>query len=280
MATPRVIYEAKPGSPLEVDRERYARLARRDGGPHARGAVRRCPRRIGPRVAGARGPDLPHRRRRGAAGRRSQRVEPGQSARALLGLAHAPAPPGAPDDVRPALVVPALSPADADDHRPTPSSTGATRTAAAATICSARAATPTCTSSSTARSSTSAATAISCARCAPFHLTELDVHDVLNVFQVTGLTPEGRYFVKPSPARTRRLHRVLRGDRRALRDLGVPARRSLGAGVGARRRRSARHVPAARRRDLAAGRGAPRRVGAAGSRRTTRGGHGLLSKGT
>jgi uncharacterized protein YcgI (DUF1989 family) len=28
------------------------------------------------------------------------------------------------------------------------------------------------------------------------------VHDVLNVFQVTGLTPEGRYFVKPSPART------------------------------------------------------------------------------
>jgi hypothetical protein len=35
----------------------------------------------------------------------------------------------------------------------------------------------------------------------PFHLTELDVHDVLNVFQVTGLTPEGRYFTKPSPAR-------------------------------------------------------------------------------
>ena len=33
-------------------------------------------------------------------------------------------------------------------------------------------------------------------------LTEPDVHDVLNVFQVTGLTPEGRYFVKPSPART------------------------------------------------------------------------------
>ena len=36
---------------------------------------------------------------------------------------------------------------------------------------------------------------------APFHLTEFDVHDVLNVFQVTGLTAEGRYFVKPSPAR-------------------------------------------------------------------------------
>ena len=37
---------------------------------------------------------------------------------------------------------------------------------------------------------------------APFHLEERDVHDVLNVFQVTGLTPEGRYFVKASPGRT------------------------------------------------------------------------------
>jgi uncharacterized protein YcgI (DUF1989 family) len=36
---------------------------------------------------------------------------------------------------------------------------------------------------------------------APYRLTELDVHDVLNVFQVTGLTADGRYFVKPSAAR-------------------------------------------------------------------------------
>src|SRR2546425_4053631 len=36
---------------------------------------------------------------------------------------------------------------------------------------------------------------------APYHLTELDVHDVLNVFQVTGLTADGRYWVKPSPAK-------------------------------------------------------------------------------
>jgi uncharacterized protein YcgI (DUF1989 family) len=35
----------------------------------------------------------------------------------------------------------------------------------------------------------------------PFQLAERDVHDVLNVFQVTGLTSEGRYFVKPSPAK-------------------------------------------------------------------------------
>jgi uncharacterized protein YcgI (DUF1989 family) len=35
----------------------------------------------------------------------------------------------------------------------------------------------------------------------PVQLAERDVHDVLNVFQVTGLTAEGRYFVKPSPAK-------------------------------------------------------------------------------
>ena len=36
---------------------------------------------------------------------------------------------------------------------------------------------------------------------APYHLNESDVHDVLNIFQVTGLTLDDRYFVKPSPAR-------------------------------------------------------------------------------
>jgi len=35
----------------------------------------------------------------------------------------------------------------------------------------------------------------------PFGLTEADVHDVLNVFQVTGLV-DGRYFMKASPAQT------------------------------------------------------------------------------
>jgi uncharacterized protein YcgI (DUF1989 family) len=36
---------------------------------------------------------------------------------------------------------------------------------------------------------------------APYHLTELDVHDVLNIFQVTGLTEDDHYFMKPSPAK-------------------------------------------------------------------------------
>jgi len=37
---------------------------------------------------------------------------------------------------------------------------------------------------------------------APYRLTELDVHDVLNVFMVTGLRRDGRYFAKASPAKT------------------------------------------------------------------------------
>jgi uncharacterized protein YcgI (DUF1989 family) len=35
----------------------------------------------------------------------------------------------------------------------------------------------------------------------PWHLAEDDVHDNLNMFQVTGLTRDGRYFVKPCPAK-------------------------------------------------------------------------------
>ena len=35
----------------------------------------------------------------------------------------------------------------------------------------------------------------------PFGLTEPDVHDVINLFQVTGLDENGRYFMNPSPAR-------------------------------------------------------------------------------
>jgi len=37
---------------------------------------------------------------------------------------------------------------------------------------------------------------------APYRLTEFDVHDVLNIFMVTGLRRDGRYFAKASPAKT------------------------------------------------------------------------------
>ena len=35
----------------------------------------------------------------------------------------------------------------------------------------------------------------------PFGLTEFDVHDVLNVFQITGLDKDGKYFMEASPAK-------------------------------------------------------------------------------
>jgi uncharacterized protein YcgI (DUF1989 family) len=35
----------------------------------------------------------------------------------------------------------------------------------------------------------------------PYNLTEFDVHDVLNVFQITGLNKDDRYFMKSSPAK-------------------------------------------------------------------------------
>lgn len=35
----------------------------------------------------------------------------------------------------------------------------------------------------------------------PYRLTEQDVHDVLNIFQVTGIDEHGHYFMKPSPAK-------------------------------------------------------------------------------
>ena len=35
----------------------------------------------------------------------------------------------------------------------------------------------------------------------PYGLTELDVHDVLNVFQVTGLNDLGKYYMKPCPGK-------------------------------------------------------------------------------
>ncbi|KAF3915729.1 hypothetical protein AA313_de0205019 [Arthrobotrys entomopaga] len=35
----------------------------------------------------------------------------------------------------------------------------------------------------------------------PFGLTEFDIHDVLNIFQVTGLNSSGKYFMEASPAK-------------------------------------------------------------------------------
>jgi len=36
----------------------------------------------------------------------------------------------------------------------------------------------------------------------PYNLNEFDIHDNMNMFQVTGITHEGRYFAKPCPGQT------------------------------------------------------------------------------
>ena len=55
---------------------------------------------------------------------------------------------------------------------------------------------------------------------------EAHIHDVLNVFMCTGFTRDThQYFMKASPVRPRRLHRVLRRDRSSRRSFRMPGRR-------------------------------------------------------
>ena len=103
----------------------------------------------------------------------------------------------------------------------------------------------------------------------PYHLDESDVHDVLNIFQVTGLTRDDRYFVKPSPAKQGD-YSNFRRDRPALRDFHLSPRRPVGSGLGRRGRRSHRHLPPAGRRDISASSGTPRRLAVASDKRLPR----------
>ena len=114
MPAPRVIYEPKPGSPLAVDRDLYARLAENAG----RTLVERfvVPRRSGRawpvragqlfRLIAVDGPQVA-----------DLNVWSLDNPRALLGRAHAPASSGAPLHLRPAVVVPALSAPAPHHHR-------------------------------------------------------------------------------------------------------------------------------------------------------------------
>jgi uncharacterized protein YcgI (DUF1989 family) len=113
MAAPRVIYDAKPGSPLAVDHAFYARLARQPPSPtlvhrficaHALGPGLRCGRQLsaswreGPQVADFNAWNLDNR--------------------AAHAWASAPSsPPRARHHLRPALVLPALPPAHAHHHQ-------------------------------------------------------------------------------------------------------------------------------------------------------------------
>ena len=97
---------------------------------------------------------------------------------------------------------------------------------------------------------------------AQFGLTEFDVHDVINLFQVTGLMPDDkRYFMKTCPARPGDYRRAARRDRSADGDLAVPWRRPRRAvwGEGSDARTELQPVAG---RGVRARRGAARRMGA------------------
>src|SRR5437870_8360838 len=252
------------------DRSRALRAAGpRDRTAYARRAVRGPPA-DGPRLADARRPDLPYPRRRGASGGRPQRVESRQPARAVLGVAHAPAPPGPSHDVQPALVVPAVSQADADDdwrQRPVRTRRGRSRLPRSARD----AVRPVCPQAAQWRGVRPLLSQQPRARGGA--VSPHRVRRARRAQRVPGHRAHaGRTLLRQAePGTHRRLRRVLRRDRRAVRDLRVPPRRSLGGGVGTRRRRCAGHVPSARRRDLAAGARALGRLDPAGDVRLSRG---------
>lgn len=99
----------------------------------------------------------------------------------------------------------------------------------------------------------------------PHGLTEFDVHDVLNIFQCTGLNHDDMYFMKACPAK-KGDSGVLRRDRCALRPVDLPGWRPVAANVGAGCPGPAVRVPAAGRRGLSAGRKPARRLEVARAR--------------
>ena len=82
----------------------------------------------------------------------------------------------------------------------------------------------------------------------PFGLTEFDVHDVINVFQVTGLMPDDeRYFMKPCPARVGDHFELFAETDLLMAASTCPGGDLVGADVGAGRRRGAALQPDRRR---------------------------------
>ena len=87
----------------------------------------------------------------------------------------------------------------------------------------------------------------------PWGLTEFDVRDVLNVFQVTGLTKGHRpLFHEGEPGQAGRLLRGVRRDRCAVRTLDLSGRGSVDPVVGAGRARSHRGLSTPGRRGVPA----------------------------
>ena len=90
-------------------------------------------------------------------------------------------------------------------------------------------------------------------------LTELDVHDVLNVFQVTGLNDDDKYFMKACPAQPGDYLEMF-AEIDLLCALSTCPGGDLSVPMWARGARSHRRVPAAGRRGLRAGSGAAARL--------------------
>ncbi|KMU85713.1 meiotic chromosome segregation protein [Coccidioides immitis H538.4] len=84
---------------------------------------------------------------------------------------------------------------------------------------------------------------------APYGLNEFDVHDVINVFQVTKLDEKGRYCMGASPAKKGDYFEFFAEVDPALRLVDLSRRRSLPLGLGWKRR-NARNRPAVGRRGL------------------------------
>ena len=90
-------------------------------------------------------------------------------------------------------------------------------------------------------------------------LTELDVHDVLNVFQVTGLNDDDKYFMKACPAQPGDYLEMF-AEIDLLCALSTCPGGDLSVPMWPRGARSHRRVPAAGRRGLRAGSGAAARL--------------------
>ena len=85
----------------------------------------------------------------------------------------------------------------------------------------------------------------------PYHLDESDVHDVLNIFQGDRTYPGRPVLREAFTGEARGLLRVLCRDRPALRHFHLPPRRPVCPGLGRRRRRRPdRHMQPAGSRDL------------------------------
>ena len=81
---------------------------------------------------------------------------------------------------------------------------------------------------------------------APYHLDESDVHDVLNIFQVTGLTTGRPLLREALTGEAGRLLRVLRRDRPALRHLHLSARVTCRCRSGEKKTPPTQSTPATR----------------------------------